>query len=119
MKHSNNMSTENWPRFLIIEPISKGALNSLSPFAVYKALQGLADELKSVKRIKSGQLLVECNKQNHSKCLLKSKFICNIPIKVSAHTSLNSSKGVIRSRDLESVKMRCWKISLLKECQPS
>ena len=29
--------------------------------------------------------------------------MCNIPIKVSAHTSLNSSKGVIRSRDLEGV----------------
>ena len=33
----------------------------------------------------------------------KSKVMCNIPIKVSAHTSLNSSKGVIRSRDLEGV----------------
>ena len=29
--------------------------------------------------------------------------MCNIPIKVSAHTSLNFSKGVIRSRDLEGV----------------
>ena len=29
--------------------------------------------------------------------------MCNIPIKVSAHTSLNSSKGVIRSRDFEGV----------------
>ena len=29
--------------------------------------------------------------------------MCNIPIKVSAHTFLNSSKGVIRSRDLEGV----------------
>ena len=29
--------------------------------------------------------------------------MCNIPIKVSAHTSLNSSKGVIRLRDLEGV----------------
>ena len=29
--------------------------------------------------------------------------MCNIPIKVSAHTSLISSKGVIRSRDLEGV----------------
>ena len=103
IKNSNNMSTENWPRFLIIEPISVGALNSLSPFAVHKALQGLAGELKSVKRIKSGRLLVECNKQNHSKCLLKSNIMCNIPIKVSAQTSLNSSKGVIRSRDLEGV----------------
>ena len=100
---SSNISTDNWPRFLIIEPISEGALNSLSPFAVHKALQGLAGEMKSVKRIKSGRLLVECNKQNHSKCLLKSKIMCNIHITVSAHTSLNSSKGVIRSRDLEGV----------------
>ena len=75
----------------------------MSPFAIHKSLQGLAGELKSVKGIKSGRLLVECNKQHHSKCLLKSKFIFNIPIKVSAHTSLNSSKGVIRSRDLEGV----------------
>ena len=99
-----NISTDNWPRFLIIEPVSEGELNSLSPFAIHKALQGFAGELKSVKRIlKNGRLLVECLKQHHSKCLLKSKVMCNIPIKVSAHTSLNSSKGVIRSRDLEGV----------------
>ena len=30
--------------------------------------------------------------------------MCNIPIKVSAHTSINSSKGVIRSMDLEGVR---------------
>ena len=89
MKNSSNMSTDNWLRFLIIEPISNGALNSLSPFAVHKALQGLAGELKNVKRIKSGRLLVECNKQHN--------------------------RGISR----ESVKMRCLKISLLKECQLS
>ena len=48
-------------------------------------------------------MLVECIKQHHSKCLLKSKIMCNIPIKVSAYTSLNSSKAAIRSRDLEGV----------------
>ena len=56
-----------------------------------------------MKRINNGRLLVECLKQHHSKYLLKSKVMCNIPIKVSEHTSLNSSKGVIRSRDLEGV----------------
>ena len=104
MKNTSNISSDNWPRFLIIVPVSEGALNSLSPFAIQKALKGLADDLKSVKRIRSGRLLVECNKQHHSNCLLKSKVMCNIPIKVSAHTSLNSSKGVIRSRDLQGVR---------------
>ena len=104
MKNTSNTSTDNWPRFLIIQPVSEGGLNSLSPFAVHKALQGLAGELKSVKKIKNGHLLVECIKQHHSKCLLKLIIMCNIPIKVSAYTSLNSSKGVIRLRDLEGVR---------------
>ena len=50
-KKSSNTSTDNWPRFLIIEPVSEGALNSLSPFAIHKALQGLAGELNNVTRI--------------------------------------------------------------------
>ena len=49
--NSSNILTDNWPRFLIIEPVSEGAVNSLSPFAIHKAIQGLAGELKSVKRI--------------------------------------------------------------------
>ena len=52
MKNTSNTCRDNWPRFLIIEAVSEGALNSLSPFAIHKALQGLAGELKSVKRIK-------------------------------------------------------------------
>ena len=104
MTKCQNISTDNWTRFLIIEPISEGALNYLSPFAIHKAFHGLAGELKSEKRIKSGRLLVECIKQHHSKCILKSKVMCNVPIEVSAHTSLNPSKGVIRSKYLEGVR---------------
>ena len=119
MKNTSNISSDNWPRFLIIEPVSEGTLNSSSPFAIQKTLQGLAGDLKSVKRIRSGRLLVECNK-HHSKCLLKSKVMCNIPIKVSAHTSLNSSKGVIRPRDLEGISEDEMLENLfLKECQSS
>ena len=35
--------------------------------------------------------------------LLKSTIFCNVPIKVTSHASLNSSKGVIRCRELEGV----------------
>ena len=50
---NSNISNDNWPRFLIIEPVSDGELNSLSPFAIHKALQGLAGELKSEKNKKN------------------------------------------------------------------
>ena len=36
--NNSNISNDNWPRFLIIEPVSEGELNSLSPFAIHKAL---------------------------------------------------------------------------------
>ena len=48
-------------------------------------------------------MLIECKTQKHSICLLKSTVFCNVPIKVTAHSSLNSSKRVIRCGDLEGV----------------
>ena len=37
------------------------------------------------------------------KNLLRSKILCNVPIQVSPHVSLNTSKGVTKSRHLEGV----------------
>ena len=102
-KKTKIVTSESWPRFLVISSSVDGALGKLSPFAIQKGLVGLAGEPKSVKKLKNGSLLVECTKEKHSTCLLKSTSICNVPITVAAHYSLNSSKGVIRSRDLESV----------------
>ncbi|XP_041357812.1 uncharacterized protein LOC121374769 [Gigantopelta aegis] len=102
VKKSKVISSQHWPRFLVISSTDDGTLNKLSPFAIEKAIVGLAGEPKSVKKIKNG-LLVECSTDKHSTCLLKSTVFCNVPIKVTPHTSLNSSKGVIRCRDLEGV----------------
>ncbi|XP_041376689.1 uncharacterized protein LOC121389145 [Gigantopelta aegis] len=87
--------SSNWPRFLVISSTDDGALKKLSPFAIQKGLVGLAGEPKNVTKIKNGSLLVEC--------LLKSTILANIRINVLPHTSLNSSKGVVRCRDLEGV----------------
>ncbi|XP_055956895.1 uncharacterized protein LOC130012873 [Patella vulgata] len=51
--------------------------------------------------MRNGTLLVECAKEQHSLCLLKSTTLAGIPIKVTPHNSLNFSRGVIRSQDLE------------------
>ena len=98
----SKVTSINWPRFLIINSTEDGALTKLSPFAVKKAIVGLDGEPKSVKKIKIG-LLVEYTSEKHSSCLLKSKTFCNIPVKVTPHSSLNFSKGVIRCRDLEGI----------------
>ncbi|XP_041367054.1 uncharacterized protein LOC121381769 [Gigantopelta aegis] len=95
--------SSNWPRFLVISSTDDGALKKLSPFAIQKGLVGLAGEPTNVTKMKNGSLLVECSTEKHSKCLLKSTILANIRIIVLPHTSLNSSKGVIRCRDLEGV----------------
>ena len=53
--------------------------------------------------LKKKGLLDECHSEKHPTCLLKSTIFCNVPIKVISHASLNSSKGVIRCRELEGV----------------
>ena len=97
-KKSKVTSFKTWPRFLIIGSTDEGALQKRSPFGIDKGLQRLAGSLKSVKKLRNGTLLVECATDSHSRRLL-----CNVPIKVTPHSSLNSCKGVIRSRDLEGV----------------
>ena len=98
---SDNEST--WPQFLVIRSTDdKRSLKNLSPFAIQKGIQGLAGEPKSVKKLKSGDLLVEVCRKHHSLNLLKSKMMVNVPIEVSPHKTLNTRKGVIRCRELKS-----------------
>ena len=48
------VTSSNWPRFLIISSTEDGALTKLSPFAIQKAIVGLAGEPKSSKRSRLG-----------------------------------------------------------------
>ena len=58
------------------------------PFAIF----GLAGEPKSVKQIKSG-LLIESTTERHT----------TLPVKVTSHFSINSSKRMKRCKDLKDV----------------
>ncbi|KAG1677308.1 RNA-directed DNA polymerase from mobile element jockey [Nymphon striatum] len=113
-KNNNLISDTNWPRFLVIHQ-SKGettkSLSNLSPFAVNKVIISLGGEPKSVKKLFSGDILVETQSKLHTLKLLKSKLFFDIPVTVTPHNSLNYSKGVIRSRELKD----CSEEELLTE----
>ena len=49
VKKSKVISSKNWSRFFVISSIEDGALTKLSPFAIQKAIVGLAGEPKFVK----------------------------------------------------------------------
>ena len=94
LKHVR-LSSKTWLRFLVIGSSNDEALKKLSPFAIQKGFEGFAGEPKSVKKLRSGSLLIECATEHHSK-----KLLCNISTNVTPHTTLNSSKGVVRSKNL-------------------
>ena len=48
VKKSKVNSSNNWSRFFVISSIEDGALTKLSPFAIQKAIVGLAGEPKSI-----------------------------------------------------------------------
>ncbi|GFW41716.1 uncharacterized protein TNCV_9541 [Trichonephila clavipes] len=71
-----------------------------SPFAIQKALIGIGGEPKSVKRLRSGDLLIETTSALQTKSFLLAKSFLNRPVTVSPHKSLNSCRGVISEPDL-------------------
>ena len=95
-------TTQTFPRFIIIEASDENSnITSLSPFVIQKVLQSLAGEPKSIKKLtRSNQLLIEVSRKAHAENLLRTQTFHNLNVRVYPHSSLNSSRGVIRCPDL-------------------
>ena len=75
-------------------------LASVSPFVIARSIAGNAGTVKSVRKTRVGTLLVEVEKRQQCTNLLSMEHLGELEVKVSPHRSLNSSKGVIKWRDL-------------------
>jgi hypothetical protein len=93
-----------WSPYLVITPAEKSdKLTSLSVFKIGDTLRACGvDKPKSVTKLKSGDLLVHVDSQSKSERLLKVKTFSNVTVTVQAHKTLNSSKGVVKSRELDT-----------------
>ncbi|GFW62975.1 uncharacterized protein TNCV_4453231 [Trichonephila clavipes] len=72
------------------------------PFAMQKALIGIGWEPKSVKRLQSGDILIETISASRTKSFLLAKIFIDSPM-ISPHKSLNTCCGVISKPDLLTV----------------
>ena len=99
---------DSWPRFIVLSSASgEKPLSKLSPFSMQKGFQAIAGTLKSTKRLRDGSFLVECSRraQAYDKILnlLKTATFVDRPVHVCVHQTLNSSRGVIRCRELSDL----------------
>ena len=93
--------TDDWPRFIILTSMNpERPIGKLSLFAIHKGILGIAGVVKDVKKLRSGDILVEYAKKAHAENLLRATTLAGVGMKASPHRSLNSSKGVIHTRDL-------------------
>ena len=91
-------SQENFARYLIIESKNKEKpVTSLSPFVIEKQIESMIGTAKSVKKLKNGTLLVETTRKTQTENLKKQTSFFGIPVEVTEHQSLNSSKGIIKN----------------------
>ncbi|XP_046685728.1 uncharacterized protein LOC124371444 [Homalodisca vitripennis] len=90
------------PLFLIISHKEEGkSLSKISPFIINKALVNTAGQPKSIRKLRNGTILVEAANCGQAKKLLQmQRFFDQVEINVKPHPSLNSSKGIVFSRDL-------------------
>lgn len=86
--------------FLLIESLDEKSFNKVSPFVIEKALYGAIGNVISCKVLKDGKLLVQVETAKKSVNLKKLDTFCDLKVKVYAHKTLNSSKGIIRDRRL-------------------
>ena len=84
-------------RFISIE-LKSSPITSLSPFIIEKVISSNITP-KSVKNLKMIHYSLRWKKENVD-FLLKMTMFNNIAIKTYPHKSLNTSKGVVRSKEL-------------------
>ena len=87
----------DFPRFIVIEFLEEICLAKFSPFLIEKIISTKATP-KNVKKFRNGNLLVEVAEN-----LLKMKIFHTTKCKAYSHEKLNTSKEVIRSRELALV----------------
>ena len=98
--------SDSWPRFLVVESSDPTlSLSKISPFVIQKWFAGISGSITNVKRLRDASFLVEAPTKRVSDMLLKRNgTLCvDREVKVVAHRTLNSCKGVIRCRELESM----------------
>ncbi|GFT60864.1 uncharacterized protein TNCV_3615931 [Trichonephila clavipes] len=83
-------------------------MSKLSPFAIRKALTGIVGEPKSVKRLRSGDLLVETISAVQSKAFLLAKSFLDFPVTVA-----KSSISTATQTDEKITQIICLPLKLL------
>jgi len=118
LKTNSNTNDEyenaHYDRWFVVQSVDDDRpLSKLSPFAIDKATKCAVGTVKTIRRLRKGDLLIEITSAAQSRALNKLDNLAGCPVTASPHRTLNSCKGVIRCRPL----VDCDKDEILEELQ--
>lgn len=101
----NGQRQRHESKFLLVSHANESLdLSKTSPFIIQKGLDQITKCLKNIKKLRSGQLLVETKYSSQIEKLLSATTLSGIvPIKVELHPHLNLSKGIVYAPDLINI----------------
>jgi hypothetical protein len=86
-------------RYFIIKVID-GSFENISPFFIHKCIQSKIGKVESIRKLRSGDLLVKTASVSQTVSIIDCKTLGHLNVSVSPHSTLNFSRGVISEPDL-------------------
>ncbi|XP_055941648.1 uncharacterized protein LOC129971696 [Argiope bruennichi] len=98
----NYLIEKRFDTFFVMKIISSEnqTFHSVSPFLVEKGISGQLGAVSSIRKLRSGDLLIEVSSEKQVQQIMKIKSIGSIPVSVTPHRTLNFTKGVISCGEL-------------------
>ncbi|GFY03440.1 uncharacterized protein TNCV_3131981 [Trichonephila clavipes] len=88
-------------RFFILK--NPNSFSTISPFLIEKAITSSIGQVKTIRKMRSGDLFLEVASAKQSSALKTLRKMAHIDITVVPHSSLHYSRGVISAADLLNV----------------
>ena len=105
----------HYDRWFVVQSVdSEQPVSKLSPFIIDKAIRSAVGSVKTIRRLRNGDFLLEVASAVQSRIVDKLDHLAGCPVTASPHRTLNTCKGFIRCGPL----VDCDKQETLKELKP-
>ncbi|GFT80881.1 hypothetical protein TNCV_4746861 [Trichonephila clavipes] len=88
-------------RYFIVK--TPDTFSNVSPFLIEKAFNSSIGEVKSIRKMRSGDLFLEASSAKQATALMKLRKLAHLDVSVAPHSTLNFSRGVISPADFLNV----------------
>ncbi|XP_049516585.1 uncharacterized protein LOC125942457 [Dermacentor silvarum] len=92
-------NTPTFPKYHVVHSENNTPVRKLSPFLVAKCLKDKIGPTYKASKMSSGDLLLELNDKDQVQMLSELTSIGDATVTISAHRTLNTSRGVISEED--------------------